>query len=130
MNLHQLAAVKQWHLSHPLGHEVEHQVWDGLLAVWVAGWTGLPAAWFMQSMAVLALCGALVCCCPAATWRYASACTGAASCAATGWAAPGHPKAERLQPGGPAGATEAARLPGSATAPLLPLTAAALWPLA
>ena len=60
MNLHQLAAVKQWHLSHPLGHEVAHQVWDGLLAVWVAGWTGLPAAWFMQSMAVLALCGALV----------------------------------------------------------------------
>ena len=60
MTLHQLTAVKQWHLTHPLGHVVEQRVWDGLLAVWVAGWTGLPATWLMQSIAVMALCGALV----------------------------------------------------------------------
>ena len=60
MTLQQLSSIKQWHLAHPLGHEVEQQVWDGLLSVWVAGWTGLPAAWFMESLLVLALCMGLV----------------------------------------------------------------------
>ena len=60
MTLEQLSSIKQWHLSHPLGHNVEQQVWDGLLSVWVAGWTGLPAAWFLDSWPVLALCVLLV----------------------------------------------------------------------
>lgn len=60
MTLQQLSSIKQWHLNHPLGHQVEQQVWDGILAVWVAGWTGLPMAWFMHSMAILLLCAALV----------------------------------------------------------------------
>jgi hypothetical protein len=60
MTLQQLAAIKQWHMTHPLGHQVEQQVWDGVLASWVAGWTGLPAAWFLASPEVLLGCGALV----------------------------------------------------------------------
>ena len=56
MTLQQLASIKQWHLSHPLGHQVEQQVWDGLLASWVFGWTGLPAAWLMDSLLVMGLC--------------------------------------------------------------------------
>jgi hypothetical protein len=59
MTLQQLSSIKQWHLAHPL-HPMEQQVWDGFLAVWVAGWTGLPAAWLMNSASVLMLCGLLV----------------------------------------------------------------------
>ncbi len=60
MTLQQLSNIKQWHLNHPLGHQVEQQVWDSILAVWVAGWTGLPMAWLMHSMPVVLLCVGLV----------------------------------------------------------------------
>ena len=60
MTLQQLASIKQWHLSHPLGHPVEQQVWDAMLASWVFGWSGLPAAWFLGSLAVAALCLSLL----------------------------------------------------------------------
>lgn len=60
MTLHQLASIKQWHLSHPLGHQVEQQVWDALLAVWVTGWAGMPAAWFLNSVVVMLGCASLV----------------------------------------------------------------------
>ena len=56
MTLQQLATIKQWHLSHPLGHPVEQQVWDAMLASWVFGWTGLPAAWLLNSMVAAVLC--------------------------------------------------------------------------
>lgn len=60
MTLQQLASIKQWHTSHPLGHPVEHQLWDGMLASWVFGWTGLPAAWYLSSLAVMGLCLSLL----------------------------------------------------------------------
>ena len=60
MTLQQLVSIKQWHLSHPLGHPVEHQVWDGMLASWVFGWTGLPAAWLLNSLVVMGLCLSLL----------------------------------------------------------------------
>lgn len=60
MTLQQLASIKHWYLTHPLGHHVEHQVWDGVLSAWVMGWAGLPAAWFTQSAALLMLCGVLL----------------------------------------------------------------------
>ena len=60
MTLQQLASIKQWHLSHPLGHPVEHHVWDAMLASWVIGWTGLPAAWLLSSLALMGLCLSLL----------------------------------------------------------------------
>ena len=56
MTLQQLSSIKQWHLSHPLGHPVEQLVWDGILAAWVAGWGGLPAAWLIGSISVMLGC--------------------------------------------------------------------------
>ena len=60
MTLQQLTSIKQWLVSHPLEHAVENQVWDGLLTFWVFGWTGLPAAWFLHSLAVTGLCLSLL----------------------------------------------------------------------
>ena len=60
MTLQQLADIKHWYASHPLGHLVEQQVWDGVLASWVMGWAGLPAAWLLDSIPVLLLCGAML----------------------------------------------------------------------
>ncbi len=60
MTLQQLTSIRQWHLSHPLGHQVEQQVWDGVVAAWVSGWMGLPAGWLMNSLAVMLGCALLI----------------------------------------------------------------------
>ena len=44
MTMHQLLALRQWHLRHSRQHPVETQIWEGVLMLWVAGWVGGPAA--------------------------------------------------------------------------------------
>ena len=83
MTLQQLVSIKQWHLSHPQEHPVEHQMWDGMLTSWVFGWTGLPAAWFLNSLAVMSLCLSLLLL-PGLLCGCAAGCTEGAGCAATG----------------------------------------------
>jgi hypothetical protein len=44
LSLTHLQRVKKWHLAHQAAHPVEYQLWDGVLTLWVIGWTGwLPA---------------------------------------------------------------------------------------
>lgn len=42
MSLDDLQRIKRWHVTHRHTHPVEHQVWDAILTLWLAGWVG----WF------------------------------------------------------------------------------------
>lgn len=56
MTLHQLSAVKHWHISHHRQGSFEYQVWDLMLTCWVLGFVGLPAAMLLAPEA-----GSLAC---------------------------------------------------------------------
>lgn len=59
MTLEQLASVRQWHLAHPVGHQLEHQVWEGITALWLAGWVGMPVALLTDTLLLLGACALL-----------------------------------------------------------------------
>jgi hypothetical protein len=44
MTLNQLNSLKNWHLRQGMNKRIEWQMWEGVLTLWLLGWTGIPAA--------------------------------------------------------------------------------------
>jgi hypothetical protein len=59
MTLHQLHAVKLWHVAHKLESPIEFHVWDSVLTAWVMGWMGEPAALLLQWHGLAVICALL-----------------------------------------------------------------------
>lgn len=54
LTLRQLQRLKNWHVAQRGAHPLEYEVWNGVLTVWVMGWTGwLPAYIFNAPVAYL-----------------------------------------------------------------------------
>ncbi len=56
MNLHQMQALKRWHVVHRDDHPVEYRVYDAVLTAWVLGWVGVPAALLLAPWHLMPLC--------------------------------------------------------------------------
>lgn len=59
MNLHQMQALKRWHVAHRHDHPVEYRVYDAVLTAWLLGWVGVPAAVLLAPWQLMPVC--LVC---------------------------------------------------------------------
>ena len=60
MTLDQLHTLKLWHQRHLREHPVEKQAWDLVLTLWLMGWVGGPAAFFIHAGWAAAGCVALL----------------------------------------------------------------------
>jgi len=56
MTLHQLQAIKLWHVAHKMDSPIEYHTWDGVLTAWVLGLMGEPAALILWWPGVAAAC--------------------------------------------------------------------------
>ena len=56
MTLAQLAAMKAWHVAHKATQPLEFHTWDGVLTIWLMGWTGAPATALLNEPWAVLLC--------------------------------------------------------------------------
>lgn len=56
MTLHQLQALKRWHVAHRADHPLEYHVFDAVLTAWLLGWIGVPPAMLLGDTNLLPLC--------------------------------------------------------------------------
>ena len=56
MTLHQLQAVKLWHVAHRPDCPLEYHTWDTVLTAWVMGWMGMPAALILHWRSLAVAC--------------------------------------------------------------------------
>ena len=60
MTLHQLSALKRWHVAHRRDRPVEYHTWDTVLTLWVVGFVGIPAEMLASQPLGVAACGLAV----------------------------------------------------------------------